>query len=387
MKPILIVAGGTGGHLSPGTALASHLNRSSVPVEFLSLYKNENYPDLKNAGYPVHFYGAPTLAGKRVLLFPFLLIRAMFRAWPVVRKSRALVLMGGFPCLPAGLLGLLLRKPIYLCEQNAVMGRANRLFARFAKNVFLNFPLTGRNHSPEWKVVGNPLRASFLNLELSGTDEKGRSSNAGSSAKNAAKKSNQKLVAAKSRTGKKSTTSFPAGKGKKILVAGGSQGAVQINKMVLDLYNRDPVTFGKFSWVLQAGLKNEAEMKALFRDAKNLRVIGFDPEIHRFYREADLIICRSGAGVLTEAFLFGLPMILIPYPYATDSHQRENAFYAKLAGAAKVIDTRDSDCEQLRQSLLELKATDLKSMARSSAGLAKPQASETILNAIEKELN
>ena len=128
-------------------------------------------------------------------------------------------------------------------------------------------------------------------------------------------------------------------------------------------------------------------MKELFRDAKNVRVIGFDPDIHRFYREADLIICRSGAGVLTEAFLFGLPMVLIPYPYATDSHQRENAFYAKLAGAAKVIDTRDSDCEQLRQSLLEMKATDLKSMARSSAGLAKPEASETILNAIEKELN
>ncbi|MBI41383.1 MAG: hypothetical protein CMF59_17440 [Leptospiraceae bacterium] len=369
MQPrFLVVAGGTGGHLSPGTALASHLQDSGLSVEFLSLKKNSGYPDLKSANYPVHFYSAPSLNARRILLFPFQLIGAIIHAFPVVRKSDAVVLMGGFPCLPAGLAGLMLRKSIYLCEQNAVMGRANRFFARFARNVFLNLPLTGRNHTGDWPVVGNPLRKSFLQKTA---------------------RSTKKSVAAKkksSRSAASHVSGFSSGRGSRILVAGGSQGARQLNEMVLDLARSHPDEFQKYRWVLQAGLKNEDYMRSELSGLKNIKVIGFDPDIHRFYREADLMVCRAGAGVLTEAFLFGLPMILIPYPYATDSHQKENAMYAHLAGAGVLIDSTESRGDLLRDALQGLNAKKLKGMARLSHSLARPDAATRIQNYLLQDL-
>ncbi|MCB1168815.1 MAG: UDP-N-acetylglucosamine--N-acetylmuramyl-(pentapeptide) pyrophosphoryl-undecaprenol N-acetylglucosamine transferase [Leptospiraceae bacterium] len=369
--PILVVAGGTGGHLSPGTALAEHINNAGGEVSFLSLQKNASYPDLLRAAYPVYYYNAPSLTLRKAFLFPFQLIVAFFKSLPVVRRQAAVVLMGGFPCLPAGLAALALGKPLFLCEQNAVMGRANRLFARWAQKVFLTFPLTGRDHSPNWPVLGNPLRQSFLQRPggKSGLSGKG--------------------PAGKSRSGKKKATvsrpssAFPSGKGKKILVAGGSQGALQINRMIQALCENQPSEFKKYRWVLQAGLRNEEEMKGVFATHGNIKVLGFDPDIHRFYEEADLLICRSGAGVLTEAFSFGLPMILIPYPYATDSHQKENAAYAGLTGAARIIDTRETGEAPLLEALESL---DLKSMAKASGMLAKPDAAARIFESIQTEL-
>lgn len=384
----LIVAGGTGGHLSPGTALAEHIFRAGHGVEFLSLEKNRDYPDLKSASYPVNFYNAPSLSRKGALLFPFLLLGAMIRSVPVVRRNQVIILMGGFPCLPAGLMAALLRRPIYLCEQNAVMGRANRFFSRFARNVFLTFPLTGRDHGPGWPVVGNPLRSSFL-LRTGSMYKSGDSTESGKKSKKArASTSGPRIASGKSSvSSKKEKDPFPPGKGKKILVAGGSQGAVQINDMVLKLAQNQPRFFGKYRWVLQAGVRNESEMKEAFSGYRNMQVIGFDPDIHRFYESADILICRSGAGVLTEAFQFGLPLVLIPYPYATDSHQKENALYAKIAGAAKLIDTTESDHQALHSILAELDIGTLKQMQKISATLARPDASQRIMEEIEKDIS
>lgn len=377
MKPgILVVAGGTGGHLSPGTALAAHLQNAGLAVDFLSLNKNSNYPDLLSASYPVHFYNAPTLNLRKILIFPIRLLTAMFRAIPLVRKKDVIILMGGFPCLPAGLAAVLFRIPIYLCEQNAVLGRANRLFARFARTVFLNIPLSGRSHSAGWPVVGNPLRQSFLG-KISHTSLSGKKKGSARSKSSVSGKKTGKDSSYGSRS-----ASFSSGKGLRILVAGGSQGATQINEMILDLCQRESAFFNRYRWVLQAGLRNEQSMKESFSGKRNIQVIGFDPDIHRFYREADLIVCRAGAGVLTEAFLFGLPMVLIPYPFATDSHQKENASYAQLAGAALMIDTTGSAGDLLYESLASLEGKKLKEMAGISKSLARPDASQKILNRI-----
>ena len=169
-------------------------------------------------------------------------------------------------------------------------------------------------------------------------------------------------------------------------MAGGSQGARQLNEMVLDLARSHPDEFQKYRWVLQAGLKNEDYMRSELSGLKNIKVIGFDPDIHRFYREADLMVCRAGAGVLTEAFLFGLPMILIPYPYATDSHQKENAMYAHLAGAGVLIDSTESRGDLLRDALQGLNAKKLKGMARLSHSLARPDAATRIQNYLLQDL-
>lgn len=375
--PILVVAGGTGGHLSPGTALAEHIKNAGGDVSFLSLEKNSSYPDLLRASYPVFYYNAPSLTFRRAVLFPFQLIIAFLKSVPVVRRQAAVVLMGGFPCLPAGLAALAMRRPLYLCEQNAVMGRANRLFARMAKRVFLTFPLSGRKHSPAWPVLGNPLRQSFLQRLAGKGGSKSEGKTAGTTARAAKKGGKKKVIASDT------ASAFPSGRGNKILVAGGSQGALQINRMIQGLCENQPAQFRKYRWVLQSGLRHEEEMRAIFTGHKNIKVIGFDPDIHRFYEAADLMICRSGAGVLTEAFSFALPMILIPYPYATDSHQKENALYAKMAGAARVIDTRETGEGPLKEALQTL---DLKSMSRASGALAKPDAAARIYDSIQSDL-
>ena len=372
----LIVAGGTGGHLSPGTALATEFFLAGEEVEFLSLEKNRNYPDLASAPFPVHYYNAPSLQRKpSALLFPFRLIKAMYVCSSLVRKAQAVVLMGGFPCLPAGLMARLYRRPVFLCEQNAVMGRANRFFAQRATTVFLTFPLSGRNHPADWPVLGNPVRRKFLER----TGHSAALLGSGSASKRKAGDAAKDLAGKGSNPGKK-------GKRQTILVAGGSQGARQLNEMVLDLAKRFAEDFNKYDWVIQVGLANEAAMKEAFAAYTNATVIGFDPDIHRYYAEADLLLCRSGAGVLTEAFLFGLPCILVPYPFATDGHQKENAMYAKIGGAAELIDTRQSDAEPLHEILITLDKAKLDRMAEASKALARPEAASAIMQRIRKEL-
>lgn len=353
---VMIVAGGTGGHISPGIAIASSFFERGIPVSFLSIEKNRNYPGFQDASYPVDYYPAP-LPGGGLRLVRFLLQfpLAVWKALRIMgkRKTSVLVLMGGYPILPAAVAGILSFRTIYLCEQNAIHGKAVRWLRPFAKATFLTFPET-----PERKDgihTGNPLRQGIVETAAAAGDT------AEGPAKNGAGSLN-------------------------ILVLGGSQGAVQLNRMVQGALDR----LEDVNWVLQCGEKNLGEMEESLKDRpieQRPHLFGFHNRIHEFYSSADILVCRSGAGVVTEGALFGLPMILVPYPYATDNHQDANATIFEKAGAAFVIRSKESDSDRLVEILQQLQKDRalLKRMGEASASLAKPHAAGVIVSHIAGE--
>ena len=368
---VLIAAGGTGGHIVPGIALAQEFQRQGQSVSFLSLKKNQNYADLKGLlkAMPLYFYDAPPLPQRKFppRLFSFLaffvrFFKALCRAYLILKKYKIdlVVGMGGYPMIPALTAALILRKPYALCEQNALAGLGTRLFAKKAQALFLNFPLKHAIKKIELAKIpkiyckGNPLRTQMLSLC-------------------------EKQLKAK-RLPKKTEKTDKTGK-LHVLVLGGSQGALQINRILAQLV---PSLGGGFQWTIQCGVSHLREMaESLPAHAyPHLRLIGYSSaaELGKFYMGADLLVCRAGAGVLSEALCFGLPLVLIPYPYAADAHQEANADHLSQAGAALVCKQKDIKPERLLQILKKLKEDPQKreAMGQAALALARPQAAKDI---------
>ncbi len=359
---ILIVAGGTGGHISPGLALAGELHARSHPVAFLSLERNATYPDFASLPFPLFFYAAPRLSRSpgALLLFPFRLGRALLRAVSVIRRERvgAVVGMGGYPTLPALLAARILGVPLHLCEQNVIPGRVTHLFARAARNIFLSLPVRSdakELRGPKTILTGNPLRREILeHLRRSEEERRARTKRSGGG--------NAKEL--------------------RILVMGGSQGALQINRIVAGALRERAELRKNHRWTIQCGESHLEEMRTLLpaEEYPNVNLVGYRQNIFELYSEADLLICRAGAGAITEAACYGLPLILIPYPYAADNHQKENADYFVRNGAALLLEQRDSDPVPLL-SLLDglLSHPDrLATLRENSLRLSRPGATQTI---------
>ncbi|MCR9143175.1 MAG: glycosyltransferase [bacterium] len=418
----LIIAGGTGGHIVPGLGLALEFAAAGDPVHFLSLEKNRGYADFKDAPFPVHFYGAPPIrkSPSALLAFPFRFARALWRAAALMRKHRVscVIGMGGYSIFPGVLAARLSGVPYYLCEQNAIPGRATRLFAGGARRIFLNFPVAAAHQSGAFAgeralLAGNPLRP-----QLKAIAEENRAAS-------------KKKGAGSARPGKKKSAakSGARGRGKAkdgltVLVLGGSQGAAQINAMVAAAIpqlasgsgnqagaNSNPNSKTKTKtksnakkksrahtqtgpvarWMIQCGEKNLDQMRALLPENRfgNVTLFGYHPGIADFYREADLLIARAGAGVVSEALVFGLPMILIPYPFAADNHQLGNAEYLRDGGVAHCISTRETDPAELIEVLRRWSADSTELMNRSSRALdlARPGAAAEIRASIVADLS
>lgn len=397
----LIVAGGTGGHIVPGLGLALEFAAAGESVQFLSLEKNRAYADFKDAPFPVHFYAAPPIARRplALLAFPLRFWKAFRRAQRLLREQRVscMIGMGGYSIFPGILAARLAGVPYYLCEQNAIPGRATRLFAGGARRVFLNFPVqAGRRQAvfagQAAMIAGNPLRPA---LKAVAAKQNKKSRQPGSRPKKNSKKISKKAAA------KTSSKKSARGSGLTVLVLGGSQGAAQINAMVaaaipeLSAANENPKRKSNSKrrpagpvarWIIQCGEKNVAAMRDLLPEDRfpDVTLFGYHPGIAEFYREADLLIARAGAGVVSEALVFGLPMILIPYPFAADNHQLGNAEYLREGGAAHCISRRDTDPAELIEVLRDWSANPDQLAERSTRALelARPDAATTIRAAI-----
>jgi len=349
-KRVLVAAGGTGGHISPGIALVRAFQKKKIPVFLLTLEKNRSHSDFTSALFDIFFYEAPPFSKKplSVLRFPFAFMKSFLYARSILKKLGIthLLAMGGYPCAPVLLAAKTKKIPYSLCEQNAVPGKVTTLFASGAESIFLTFPCSHpsilRASAP---VVGNPVRPEFLE-KISGSEKKKKS------------------------------------KKFQILVLGGSQGARQLNEMT----EKSLDVFSNAEWTLQCGKTNYGELLERLSNRTNLTLLDYVTDIHRYYAMCDLLICRSGAGSLTEGALFGCPMILVPYPFASDNHQMENARVFEKAGAARIINRRDSDNSELIAVIRELMdhPEELERMSKASRSLAKPDAAEKIIEAILK---
>ncbi|MCB1175490.1 MAG: UDP-N-acetylglucosamine--N-acetylmuramyl-(pentapeptide) pyrophosphoryl-undecaprenol N-acetylglucosamine transferase [Leptospiraceae bacterium] len=362
---ILIIAGGTGGHIVPGMAVAFAM-QSRSSVVFLSAERNRDFADFQNANWPMEYYHPPRIQ-MRFWLWPrffWQLARALLTVRTVVRRYAitACIGMGGYSSLPALLYARLTGIPYYLCEQNAVAGRVTRLFAHRARGLFLGFPLDAnssfRPHPDRTQISGNPLKPVLAQRIKDGSNSR-RDSKA---------------------------------RALSILVLGGSQGAKQINEMCLELFGLPDYTAAAWSkhlhWDLQCGAGHVADLQGRLLPGTNCNLFGYHPDISDLLTKADILIARSGAGVLGEACAFGLPMILIPYPWSQDGHQQANAHYLESQKAALVIDSTDTNPQALLGFLQRLVTEpELRStMAKNAGLLARPNAASDISAAICQDL-
>jgi UDP-N-acetylglucosamine--N-acetylmuramyl-(pentapeptide) pyrophosphoryl-undecaprenol N-acetylglucosamine transferase len=349
-KTVLIMAGGTGGHVFPALALAEKLQVTGQRVLWLGTRKGIEARLVPQSGIPLHYLSVEGVRGRGILGLvkaPFLILLALVQAMGVVRRERVdlVVGFGGFASGPGGLAAFLLRKPLVIHEQNAIAGTTNRLLMRLTQHRLMAFP----EALPEGKLVGNPVRDSIVALP----EPQARY------ATRAAEKSRIRL-----------------------LVLGGSLGARAINQLVPRALSELPVDERPEVWH-QAGRDHAQETLASYLEYQvNARVEAFIEDMAVAYAWADVIVCRAGALTIAELTAAGVAALLIPLPNAIDDHQTWNAHYLQKADAALVFAQAELSEERLAALLLtELRdRTRLLAMAENARKLAMPDASTSLAN-------
>lgn len=344
---ILIMAGGTGGHVFPALAVAEGLAARGAEVTWMGTRAGLEARVVPEAGYPVAWIGVSGLRGKGLASWlgaPWRLAKALAQALATVRRidPHAVIGMGGFASGPGGVAAWLLRRPLLVHEQNAAAGLTNKLLARLARTVLQAFP----GALPHGRDVGNPVRSEILALPAPGERMAGRSG--------------------------------PV----RLLVLGGSGGALAINEMVPAALARLPAEVRPVVRH-QAGRTLETARAAYVETDVEAEVGAFIDDMAEAYAWADLVVCRAGALTVAELAAAGLGALLIPFPYAVDDHQTANGGYLAERGAAELIQQRDLDADRLADCLQRLcdDREYLRAMAESARAASRPRATEDIVTA------
>lgn len=345
-RPVMILAGGTGGHIFPGLAVAKVLREHGVPVVWLGADGGMEARLVPQHGIEIETIAVRGIRGKGIatlLAAPFKVWRAVQQARAVLRTRRpaAVISFGGFAAGPGGLAARLARVPLLVHEQNRAPGMTNRVLARLAEEVLTGFPDTFPDRAET--VVGNPVRDEIA--ALPGPDAR-----------------------FEGRTG-------PL----RLLVLGGSQGARALNESVPDALRRLRGILA-FDVRHQSGeAMHEAASKAYARAGIDATVEPFITDMAGAYAWADVVVCRAGALTLAELCAVGVGSILVPFPQAVDDHQTKNARYLLDRGAAQVLPQGETLAERLSATLEILsERIDLLRMAQSARALAKPDAARKV---------
>ena len=356
MRPVLIMAGGTGGHVFPALAVARELSALGVPVSWLGTRRGLEARVVPAAGFPLNLIRVTGLRGKgalRLLLAPFMLLFAMLQALVVFLRIRpaAVLGMGGFTAGPGGVVAWLLRRPLLIHEQNSVPGTTNRLLAPLAKRVLEGFPgsLPARYQPLH---TGNPVRADIA--ALPGPSERFRG-----------------------REGEL-----------RLLVVGGSLGAQVLNRVVPEAVAGLPEGLS-LRVHHQTGRADEAAVRehyAALGDAA--RVEAFIDDMAAAYAACDVAVCRSGASSMSELAYVAMPSILVPYPYAADDHQTVNARVFEHAGAAVMRQEAELDAGELVADLTRMVEDEevMREMSSRADGLALKDAAAKICDEISVDV-
>jgi len=344
---VLIMAGGTGGHVFPALAVAARLREQGHAVTWMGAPGSFEAQRVPEAGFAIEFVRVSGLRGKgamKLFTAPLLLLRALRDALKVFAKVRPDVVlgMGGFAAGPGGAAAWLKRVPLVIHEQNAAAGLTNRLLARLATVVLQAFPQTFRNGH----TVGNPVRAGFAELP----PPRQRLAHAGSA---------------------------------RVLVVGGSQGARALNTIVPQALALMPAA-QRPAVRHQAGRTMDVAQAAYAAARVEAEVEAFITDMPSAYASADLVICRSGASTIAELSAAGCASLLVPFPFAVDDHQTANASYLSEAGAAVMIPESDLSPERLATALQALLAdrAGLIRMAEAARAKAWSRATDDIVAAL-----
>ena len=353
VRTALVMAGGTGGHIFPGLAVAQALRERGWRVHWLGSLGAAGQPSMESQLVPTHGFAFESIAfsgvrGKglaTLALLPLRLLRAFWQSVRVIRRVKPDVVLGfgGYIAFPAGMMSVLLGKPLVLHEQNSVAGMVNKVLARVADRVFTAFPNVLNN--AQW--VGNPLRTQFTAQPDPATRFAGR-------------------------TG-------PL----RLLVVGGSLGASALNTLV-------PQALALIPSGQRPRVTHQSGAKQIDALRGNYLAAGVDASLTPFiedtasaFAEADLIICRAGASTVTEIAAVGAAALFVPFPAAVDDHQTTNARFLVDQGAGWLVQQRDLSPTNLAEMLQKTERQALVNAALGAKKMQKTEATSHLVAACE----
>ncbi|MFD2164974.1 undecaprenyldiphospho-muramoylpentapeptide beta-N-acetylglucosaminyltransferase [Thalassotalea euphylliae] len=351
---LLVMAGGTGGHIFPGIAVAKALELEGWDIHWLGTANRMEADIVPQQGYKISFIniaGMRNKGWKELIKVPFKLLQSVMQSVKVIREINPDVVlgMGGYASAPGGVAAWLLRKPLVLHEQNAVAGMSNRYLAKIANTVLCAFP-NAFKPNVQANVVGNPLRKEMIELEHVVPEQ--------------------------------------ASETKKVLVVGGSLGAKVFNDTVPSAIKQ--IQQQQINVWHQTGKGNAEQVNASYEQHgianDRIKVTEFIEDMAQAYEWADVVVCRAGALTVSELAMAGKPAIFIPLPHAVDDHQTKNANYLVQRGAAKLIAQRDFNGTTLAQMLNSLFGSDIvvKNMSKAALDAAHADATTKVAKACKE---
>lgn len=349
VKRVLVTAGGTGGHVFPALAAARLFKEQGVEVLWVGTRQGIEADIVPKNSIEIEYLDIAGVRGQgvaRLLWAPLKIVKAITQVIKIVRRYQPdLVLgMGGFVTGPTGVGVWLCGKPVFIHEQNAIAGFTNKMLAKLARKVFQAFP-GAFAAGPNVETTGNPVRKEIAEL--------------------------------KSPSQRYQDHEGPV----RILILGGSQGAVALNQLVPKALSR---LQGDLPFLVrhQCGAKNMEAASACYQEAGvDAEVVPFIDDMASAYAWADVVVCRSGALTVSELAAAGVASVLIPYPFAVDDHQTRNGEYLSAAGAAVLVQQSDLNEVDLAQLLREklVSRDELKRMAEKARALAMTHATEKLV--------
>ncbi|MFN0315549.1 MAG: undecaprenyldiphospho-muramoylpentapeptide beta-N-acetylglucosaminyltransferase [Burkholderiales bacterium] len=347
-RTLLIMAGGTGGHVFPALAVASHLRDKGWRVVWLGAKTGMEATLVPQHGYEMAWVRFSGLRGKGFASFALLPLNLLIAFWQCAKaifriRPNVVLGMGGYVSFPGAMMASLLNRPLVIHEQNAIAGLANRTLAHVADRVLSGFP--GVLKKAQW--TGNPVRAEI-----------------------------QALPPPEQRYGLRQGPL-------RILVVGGSLGAQALNETVPQSLSMIAQTQRPLV-VHQAGKKHIDELRAAYARAQvQGEAVDFIADMAKAYGECDLVICRAGALTCAELAAAGVASVLVPFPHAVDDHQTHNARFLEKAGAAILLPQPELAPKKLADLLMSFSREKLLGMAQRARELARPQATQDVAQVCE----
>lgn len=314
------MAGGTGGHIFPGLAVAEELQKRDWKVFWLGSYKGMEENIIGKTNIPLSLINVVGLRGNGLLGWlkaPFLLTQSLASAIKIIKKiePHLVIGFGGFASGPGGLATYILGIELFIHEQNAIAGLTNRYLSKLAKKVFLGFPNAfGDKETAKMRIVGNPIRDDI-----------------------------KKVVKVKRKLANEL----------KLLVLGGSRGALSLNTKLPEIF--DSITAKKLKIIHQSGKGHRKTTTEEYRKFScDVEVVEFIEKMDECLCWADIVICRSGASSVAEIAAAGLTAIFVPFPFAVDDHQYFNALWLAKNNAAKIIRDGSLDSAESKNIIIDL---------------------------------
>ena len=355
-RPVMIMAGGTGGHVFPALAVARYLREQGESIVWLGTRKGIESRLVPAEKFTIEWLSVEGVRGKglaTLAMAPFKIMKACFEAKKILLKHqpRAVLGMGGFASGPGGLMAWLMRIPLVIHEQNAVIGLTNRLLSHLAALNYFAFPQAARSIKRS-HVIGNPVRRDIIQIEAPESRLSGRS---------------EKTL--------------------NLLVLGGSLGARTLNNSIpsgIALLGADLRPQVRH----QCGSRNLEQCQQSYQSHQvEAQVVDFIEDMKAAYEWADLVICRAGALTIAELAAAGVASILVPFPYAVDDHQFYNATFLSEAGAAIVVRDEHLSAEFVAQQLTRFseQRKELIKMACNARKMALTDATQQLAGGILQE--